>query len=77
MVDVLVDHLEGEIMMGGCDWTWEGRGFDDGAVLEIEVAELGFEGEDSVVNVKFCGFEGLELMEDLKGFITEGKGEKM
>ena len=44
MAAVLVDHLRGEIVMGGCDWIWEGRGFDDIAVLEIEVAELGFKG---------------------------------
>lgn len=69
MAAVPVDHLRGEIVMGGCDWIREGGGFDDGAVLEIEVAELGFEGGDSAVYVGFCGFEGLELVEDPRGFV--------
>ena len=74
---VLVDHLWGEIVMGGFDWIWEGEGFDDGAVLEIKVVELGFEGLDSAVYVRFCGYEGLELVQDLRGFVTKEKGEKI
>ncbi len=67
---VAVDHLRGEIVvvvgMDGWDWVWE---VGDGVVLEGEVVELAFEGGDSAVYVGFCGFEGLELVEDPSGFV--------
>ena len=56
MTVVLVDHLRGEIVIGGCDWIWEGGGFDDIAVLDIEVAELGFKGGAGLLTGLSLGF---------------------
>ena len=43
-------------LVGMDDWDWVQEGGDvDGVILEDEVVELGFEGEESTVYVGFFG----------------------